>query len=152
MMYHIIQFVSLLLLMLVTGVFWGPWLSLHRSLHVFKAEEFIQLVKALATNLAMPMRVIMPGCILFMILTIWFFPEKNSFEFYFILASLGFAVICLVVTLTVELPIVMRIQQWTGATVPSDWEAVRNRWVKFHVVRVISSIASFACFIASVLF
>ena len=42
-----IQFMALLLLMLVTGVFWGTWFSLSRSMEVFSAAEFIHIGKTI---------------------------------------------------------------------------------------------------------
>jgi len=56
--------------MLVTGIFWGTWFSLNRSIQVFSAEEFIHIGKTIIANLAVPMQFIMPSCILFMLLSI----------------------------------------------------------------------------------
>jgi uncharacterized membrane protein len=138
--------------MLVTGIFWGPWFSLHRSLQVFKPAEFIHIVKTLADNLAFPMRIMMPGCILFMLLSLGLYPQKNSAGFYLHINAFALTVIALLVTLLVEVPIVNRIKQWQPETIPQDWEAIRNRWVKFHVFRTFASLLSFASFAASVLF
>ena len=146
----LIHFIALILLMLVTGIFWGPWFSLHRSLKVFNAEEFIHIVKTMAANLAIPMRILMPACILCMFLTAWNFP-KNSMNFYLNITAFCLTLISLIITIVVEVPIVSRITQWTASTIPSDWETIRNRWVKFHVIRTFASIISFICFSASVL-
>jgi len=140
------------MLMLVTGIFWGPWFSLHRSLKVFNIEEFIHIVKTLAGNLAVPMRIIMPLCIFLMLLSVWFFPQKNSVAFYLNLVAFCLTVISLIITIVVEVPIVNQIKEWTTSTFPSNWETIRDRWVKFHVVRTFAAIISFACFSASILF
>ena len=149
---HLLHFFTLFLLMLVTGVFWGPWLSLHRSLKVFNPEIFIHLVKTLAGNLASPMRILMPCCIFFMILSVWFYPQKNSLGFCLILTALALTILSLIITLLIEVPIVAHIQKWTVATLPENWEAMRDRWVKFHVIRTFASLLGFASFSASVLF
>ncbi|MES2134229.1 MAG: DUF1772 domain-containing protein [Bacteroidota bacterium] len=149
---YLIQFLALFLLMLVTGIFWGPWFSLHRSIKVFNIHEFIHIVNTMAANLAVPMRILMPGCILLMLLSVWTYPQGNSLGFYVSLLAFVLTVVSLLVTLIVEVPIINQITQWTGSAYPSDWETIRNRWVKFHVVRTFSSILSFGCFAASILF
>jgi hypothetical protein len=143
---QLIQFIALFLLMLVTGIFWGPWFSLHRSIKVFSKEEFAHIVKTMAANLAVPMRFLMPTCVFFMFLSVWIYPEKNSLGFYLNLLAFGLILISLLVTVLVEVPIVNRIIQWNAAAIPSDWEMLRNRWVKFHVVRTFAALAAFACF------
>ena len=79
----IIQFITLFLLLLVTGVFWGPWLALHRSLHVFTKEELIKITKTLAVNLGRPMQILMQLCIVFMLLSVVFYPQKKQPGFLF---------------------------------------------------------------------
>jgi len=147
-----IHFTALFLLLLVTGVFWGPWFALHRSLKVFNAGEFLHIVKTLAANLAVPMRILMPACLLFMLLSVWFFPQKNSLEFYLNAGAFLLTIFSLIITLAIEVPIVTQIQQWTPTTLPPNWEAIRDRWIKFHIIRTFSSLLSFACYSASVLF
>jgi len=118
-MFHpLIQFITLFLLLLVTGIFWGSWFALHRSIHVFQAEEFIHIVKTMAANLSA-----------------------------FLLMA-----IAVLLTMLVEVPIVAQIKEWSAATIPTNWQLFRNRWVKYHVIRTSVSLASFACFTASVLF
>jgi uncharacterized membrane protein len=148
--YSLIQFVALFLLMLVTGIFWGPWFALHRSLRVFNADTFIQIVKTMAANLAVPMRIMMPACILFMLFSTLTYPEKNSWGFYLNITACILTVTSLIITMVVEVPIVNRVKEWT--TIPTDWENIRDRWIKFHVIRTFSSLISFACFTASVMF
>jgi uncharacterized membrane protein len=150
MINHIIEFIGLLLLMLVTGIFWGPWFSLHRSINVFNAEEFIHIVKTLAANLAVPMRILMPSCIFLMLLSVISYPNKSSLGFYLNGAALLLSLVSLIITIIVEVPIVTQIKHWTVSTIPSNWETLRDRWLKFHVIRTFSSIASFLSFSASI--
>ena len=65
MMLTWIEFITSILLMLVTGVFWGPWFALSRSMQVFSAVEFVHIAKTMASNLATPMRIMLPLSILF---------------------------------------------------------------------------------------
>ena len=146
MNFRLIHFTSLFLLMLVTGVFWGTWFTLTRSIDQFSAAEFMHIGKVIIGNVAAPMRFIMPSCILLMLLSIWFHPRKKSTEFYFHITGFFLIIVTLLVTLLVLVPIDNEIKKWTNETVPSDWGLIRKRWETFHAVRTFCSLASFACF------
>jgi len=147
----LIQFITIFLLMLVTGVFWGTWFSLTRSLNIFSATEFIHIGKTIIANVAVPMKIIFPACIVFMILSLWWYPVKRSAGFYWGWAALCFLIITLVITLMILVPIDNQIKQWTEATIPTDWEMMRSRWDYFHTMRTFASLASFACFVIAIL-
>jgi uncharacterized membrane protein len=147
---NLTQFLTLFLLMLVTGVFWGTWFSLSRSMEVFSADEFIHIGKAIIANLALPMKIIMPSCILLMLLSIGIYPQKKSPGFYFALTAFLFLLISLLITLLVEVPVDNQIKQWTASTVPSNWQAIRDHWELFHTLRTFSSLASFGFYSASI--
>ena len=53
--------------------------------------------------------------------------------------------------MTTELPIVNKVKQWTPETVPDNWEDIRDKWVRFHALRVFPGIISFGLYIAAVL-
>ena len=148
---HLVQFSALFLLALVTGVFWGPWLSLHRSNRVFSPAEFIHIVQTMIGNLATPMRILMPACILLLILATWFYPLKPSAGFCFSMVATVLSITSLLITILIEVPIVKQIDQWSASHFPDNWQALRNRWNFFHVLRTFSSIAGFACFAISLL-
>jgi len=152
MIRELIQLIALLLLMLVTGIFWGPWFSLHRSMKGFSKEEFIHIVKTMSNNLAVPMRIMMPSRILFIGLSVCIYPQKNSFEFYLNGIALILILVSLIITIVVEVPIVKQIEQWEAATAPSNMEAIQNRWLKFHVIRTFTAIISFISFASSIIF
>jgi uncharacterized membrane protein len=147
----LIQLISLFLLMLVTGVFWGTWFTLTRSIETFSAAEFIHIGKTIIANVAIPMRIIMPSCILFMILSLLFYSEKKSSGFYFCVTAFILIVITLLITLFILVPIDNQIKVWAASNMPADWVAIRTRWQFFHTVRTITSLASFGCFAISVL-
>jgi hypothetical protein len=148
----ITNFAALFLLTLITGVFWGTWFTLTRSLETFSAAEFIHIGKAIIANVAWPMRIIMPSCILFMVLSAWLYPEKRSPGFFFSIAASGLIIIALLITLLVEVPIDNQIKTWTASTVPSDWESIRDRWQAFHTARTFISLASFGSLAFAIIF
>jgi uncharacterized membrane protein len=151
MKFKISFFLSIFLLMMVTGIFWGTWFSLSRSMEVFSAAEFIHIGKTIIQNLAVPMRIIMPSCIVFIFLSAWFYPQKKSLGFYFCITSSILIMTSLLITLLIEVPIDNQIKEWTPETVPADWETIRNRWEFFHMLRTFISLASFAFFTLSVM-
>jgi uncharacterized membrane protein len=146
------NFVALFLLALVTGVFWGTWFTLTRSIETFSPAEFIHIGKTIIANVAWPMRILMPACILFMLLSAWLYPEKKSPAFYFSVAACLLIILALLITLLVEVPIDNQIKTWTTETIPSDWGATRERWQSFHTARTVASLAAFGSLAIAIIF
>jgi len=142
----IIYLIALCLLMLVTGVFWGTWFTLTRSIEEFSAAEFIHIGKVIIANVAVPMRFILPSCLLFMILPLWFYQNKRSVVFYTGLFSFLCLAGVLLITLIVLVPMDNEIKTWTAATVPDEWEDMRHTWKIFHASRTFASLIGFATF------
>jgi uncharacterized membrane protein len=149
--WKVTTFAGLFLLALVTGVFWGTWFTLTRSIETFSAGEFIDIGQTIIRNVAWPMRILMPACILFMILSASYIPKGNSAGFYFGVAACLLIVIALLITLLVEVPIDNQIRTWTAQTVPANWTTLRARWQVFHTARTFVSLASLGSLILSVL-
>jgi uncharacterized membrane protein len=148
----IIQFIALILLTLVTGLFWGTWFTLSRSIETFSAGEFIHIGKTIIRNVADPMKFMMPLCILSMLISIWFYPEKKSPGFYLGVFAFALIIVTLYITVGIEVPMDNQIKQWTVASVPGNWLQIRMRWEIFHTIRTFTSLASFAGFTASIQF
>lgn len=135
------QVISIVLSALVMGVFWGPWVALTRSIASFEPEAFLAIVKRLSGNLAPVMTVLMPAGLLSMVPVLVFAFSARPVTFYLTLVALGCFAVALVVTITTEVPIVKQIESWTTSTLPDNWEHLRDKWVSFHLLRVISAIA-----------
>jgi hypothetical protein len=71
----------------------------------------------------------------------------------FALAVGGFMLMgcALVVTLAVEVPIDNQVKVWTVATLPADWQAVRDRSEFYHALRTFVSIVALVSVTASTL-
>jgi uncharacterized membrane protein len=143
---NLLHFVSLFLLMLITGVFWGTWFTLTRSLDTFQGTEFIHIGKVIISNVAWPMRILMPAGILLMLISAWMYPDKKSGGFYLMLTSCVLIIVTLLITLLILVPIDNQVKTWTVATLPQNFEAIRYRWETFHAVRTFTSLGSFGCF------
>jgi hypothetical protein len=142
--------IAIVLAALVMGVFWGPWLALTRSISTFAPDTFIALVHRLDRNLGGIMSVLFPVTILSLVpVLVLSFTSVTSF--FLILAALALFAVALVVTAAVEVPIVKQIRGWTAATMPPDWERLRDRWVSFHLLRVVPGIVGLALLVAGAL-
>ena len=68
----------------------------------------------------------------------------------FSLILAGAAIVALVITLSVNVPIDYAINRWTVDTLPSDWTSIRNRWEVYHAARTSNSLAGFGFVLAAV--
>jgi len=144
--YKLIDLGALFLLMLITGVFWGTWFTLTRSLENFSADEFIHIGQTIIANVAIPMRIIMPLGVLLMTLSLRFATNKQTTSFVIGIISLVLIIGVLLITLLVLVPIDKAIREWTVSSIPPDWESIRKPWDLFHSLRTFAALASFACF------
>jgi uncharacterized membrane protein len=149
--WKVATFASIFLLALVTGVFWGTWFTLTRSIETFSAGEFIHIGQTIIRNVAWPMRILMPACIFFTVVSASLFTDKNSAAFYLSVTACLLIVIALLITLVIEVPIDNQIRTWTAETVPADWTTLRARWQIFHTARTFVSLGSLGSLILSVL-
>jgi uncharacterized membrane protein len=147
-----VQFVTLLLFSLVTGVFWGTWFSLSRSIAAITPPTFLEVGRLMIANLGGPMSVLMPAAVLSAIVLCGFvFARRNRRGSVFAGAALVLMLLAMIVTLVVNVPIDRQIQSWTTATLPPDWNAIRDRWEYYHGLRTLMSLVALACLFASTL-
>ena len=137
---------AIFFLMLITGVFWGTWFTLTRSIERFSPDEFTHIGKVIIANVAVPMRIIMPSGILLIVLSLLNYKQSRSTGFFMGVFSLVLLIATLLVTVLVLVPVDNNIKEWTTTTVPRDFEEIRHQWKTYHAVRTLLSLASFVCF------
>ena len=131
-----VQFVTLMLFSLVTGVFWGTWFSLSRSMADITASTFLEVGHFMIANLGGPMSVLMPAALLSaLVLCVLLFRGRQLRASLFAGAALVLMVVALVITLVVNVPIDRQIQSWTQAALAPDWQGIRDRWEFYHGLR-----------------
>jgi uncharacterized membrane protein len=145
------QFISILLSALVTGVFWGTWLGLSRSIASLTPETFLTIGHAMIGNLGLVMAILMPAAILATLPVLFLLYRRRSGALYPTLAGFALFILALVVTLIVEVPIDNQIEAWTVASLPANWEQLRDRWELFHVIRTWVSVLGLALLILGAL-
>ena len=146
------QFVNILLLVLVVGVFWGPWLGLSRSIGSFSAQTFLDIGHTMIGNLAPVMPALMITAILSTVPVLYLLHAQRATTFYPALLGLLLFVTAMLITVLVEVPIDNQIREWTVNSLPANWQQVRDRWEFFHGIRTFASLCGLGFIVASALF
>jgi hypothetical protein len=147
------ELLNIVLSALVTGVFWGPWVGLTRSIATFEPAAFLAIGYRLNVNLAPLMTVLMPVALLTAVPTLVLSVGGHPATFVLTLIGVLLFVVALVVTLAIEVPIAVRIKSWaSGTALPDDWRQQRDRWAAVHVVRVATGIAGLGLLVAGAVF
>jgi len=76
------QFASILLSALVTGVFWGTWLGLSRSMASLTPETFLTIGHTMIGNLGLIMALLMPAALLATLPVLFLLYRRRSWALY----------------------------------------------------------------------
>jgi hypothetical protein len=113
---------------------------------------FLEVGRTMIQNLAWPMSILMPIAILSTLPVLFLlFRRKATTAFYVACTGLLLFVVALVITLGVNVPIDNQMRQWTVASLPSDWKAIRDRWESYHSIGTFASLGGLGCAAASAL-
>lgn len=140
-----------IVLLLVTGVFWGTWFALSRTMYKFPAETFVAIGTEIMQNVATGMAIMMPLgiiCLLTLLLTAG---RRKKAHFYWLLSALILFIIALAITLLIEVPIDNQIKTWTIDHLPDNWKQIRDRWQFYHTNRTFITVAGMACYLMAVI-
>lgn len=146
------ELISIVLSALTAGMFHGPWVALSRSIKTFAPEVFLAIVDRMNRNMAPVMTVLMPATVLSIILVLLLSYHERPMDFYLSAAALALFIIALLVTVAIEVPIVQQILTWTVSTLPENWQQLRNRWMRFHVIRVVCGLTSLVLLLIAAIF
>ena len=138
---------SLLLFALITGVFWGTWFTLTRTIEIFTPETFLAVGKTIIGNVGIPMRIIMPTAMISVAVLLWLREDKKSLSWYCVATALFLLIITTVITVGIEVPIDFQIRDWTVKNIPADWTEIRSKWQFYLMLRTFICIAGLAAFI-----
>ncbi len=146
------QFINIMLCALVTGVFWGTWLGLSRSMASLTAETFLAVGHTMIGNLGTIMALLMPAAMIATLPVLYLLYRQRSKAFYPTLAGLALFVVALLITLLVEVPLDNQFKEWTVDTLPSNWQQLRDQWEWFHAIRSWIAVAGLAALLVGALF
>ena len=148
----VVQFITLMLFSLVTGVFWGTWFSLSRSIGTITPATFLEVGRIMIGNLGGPMSVLMPAAVLSaIVLAVLLYRRRQTQASIFTMAAFALLLVAMIITLVVNVPIDRQIQSWTTGTLPTDWSAISDRWEFYHGLRTLVSLFALACLFAGML-
>ena len=147
----LIELVTGMLLILVTGLFWGTWFSLSRTMEGLSAETFLTIGKEIIKNVALPMSIIMPASLVGLIILLSRSWKKRAAYFYCLLVTLLLFVVVLIITVAIEVPMDNKIKTWEVSTIPAEWTAIRDRWEYYHTMRTFVSLGAMAFFITAIM-
>ena len=152
MLLKIAEFTAVVLAALVSGMFFGPWLALSRSLAGFDAAVFVALVKRLNSNMASVMTILMPAAIVSVLPVMWLSRNESTLSFAAAFTALVLLLLALYVTMAIEVPLVLQMSRWTTDTLPRDWTATRDRWLSYHEIRVVAGFLAFVALLGASVF
>ena len=139
-----------MLVALVAGLLWGTWFSLSRSISSLSAATYLEVGQTMIRNIAGPARVLFPLALLStLIVTAMLWPQRRSIAFWLAASSVILFLGTLIITLLVEVPIDNDTKTWTVATLPANWQAIRDRWELHHAIRSFLALGSLAALVAS---
>ena len=145
------ELISIVLSAFAGGMYWGPWLALSRSMRTFKPEVFLDIVDRMNRNMESVMTILAPAALL-SIAPVLFLSYNQPRTFYMTLAGFALFAVALLVTVLVEVPIVKQMVTSTAATLPGNWQQLRDRWGAFHIVRVVAGIGGLVLLVAGAIF
>jgi uncharacterized membrane protein len=148
----ICELISIVFSALVGGMYWGPWLALSRSMRTFKPEVFLDIVDRMNRNMESVMTVLTPVGLIAIAPVLFFSYNEQPMTFYLTLAGFTLFLFALVVTMLIEVPIVKQIVTWKIEALPSHWQQLRDRWVAFHIIRVVAGIGGLVFLVAGAIF
>jgi uncharacterized membrane protein len=146
------ELISIVLSALTAGMFHGPWIALSRSMRTFTPEVFLAIVDRMNRNMAPVMTVLMPATLLSIIPVLLLSYHEQPKTFYLSVAAFVLFIVALLITVWVEVPIVQQIVTWTTSALPDNWQQLRDRWMKFHVLRVVAGLASLVLLVVAAIF
>ena len=124
----IVQLVTISLITLVAGVFWGTW-----------------------ANLGGPMSLVIAATIISTVLVVVLYRRHAKAALVLAAAALGLLVVSTAITLSVNVPIDRQIAGWTLGSLPADWARIQHRWEFYHELRTALTLVGAGCLFASAL-
>ena len=103
-------------------------------------------------NLAPLMTLLMPVTLLSMVPVLLLSYHEQPKAFYTTLTGLALFIVALLVTVSVEVPLVTQFVTWTPSTLPDNWKTLRDRWEAFHRVRVAATLIGLVFLVSGAIF
>ena len=144
----IIDFADLLLAGLLAGAIFGAFLllspaGLEAATYVVQQQTGIR-----ALNRIMP---VLGGATILLTLAAAFAASGNPLRMGLLFAAAAGLILTGLVTRFLNQPINATVMTWDANSPPAEWTTLRDAWWRWHLVRVVLSLAAFSLVIAATL-
>jgi MFS superfamily sulfate permease-like transporter len=137
----VLQLLAILIGGLVAGSVFVIWRGYDPT--IYSQSTFLEVHQQAVTGLNTLLPVMGAAAILLTLLLAFLGGRRHPALPYYALAIVAFAAAGLITRLGNQ-PINADVMDWSAATMPADWDAVRIRWFSWHKTRLAFSIAGFA--------
>jgi len=146
-----LQLTIILLAALATGGLMVNWIGLGRAMSRVSGSTYVEFHQATNHTFNPYMPIVVVGTIFggFVLAILSQGIHSPSGE----LAIVGSVcyVAVLAIALSTDVRINKQIEQWSVQSPPENWSAVRQRWIRFHILRTLFSLPGLACYVLACL-
>ncbi len=147
-MRSVLQIASMLAAMVVVGTVFGIWFGFapHSLSPAGYVEMQQQMIRAL--NVKMPL---LGGVTIALTAGCAYLARKDRRALWLLGTAAAFFVVMGLVTRFLNQPINAIVIGWTPSAPPPEWEALRDSWWRYHMVRTIAGVVGFSLLAAGLL-
>ncbi len=146
------RFFNLVLMLLMTGTFWGTWFGLSPAKRTFSADVYTIVRQAENRAIGPVMPVLMVCVLLSTLVVLWLIRDRRRPAFALTLLAALCIVVAIASTLLINVPINTQTNTWSPAAPPANWMQLRDQWELAHTIRTALALISMgALFLAVIL-
>jgi uncharacterized membrane protein len=150
-MEQVLQLAVVIFAALATGALMVNWVGLGRAMSRLSASTYVEFHQATNHTFNPYMPIVVVGTIFggFVLAILSQGIHSPSGE----LAIVGSVcyVAVLAIALSTDVRINKQIERWSVENPPENWSAVRERWIRFHILRTLFSLPGLACYVLACL-
>ena len=150
-MEQVLQLAVVIFAALATGALMVNWVGLGRAMSRLSASTYVEFHQATNHTFNPYMPIVVVGTIFggFVLAILSQGIHSPSGE----LAIVGSVcyVAVLAIALSTDVRINKQIERWSVENPPENWSAVRERWIRFHILSTLFSLPGLACYVLACL-
>ena len=150
-MEQVLQLLVVVFAALATGGLMVNWVGLGRAMSRLSASTYVEFHQATNHTFDPYMPIVVVGALLGGIVLAILSPGIRSLSGELAIAGFVSYVGVLAVGLPTNVRINQQIARWSVQNPPDNWEPIRTRWVRFHIIRTLFSLPGLAFYILACL-
>ncbi len=144
----IIRFLDLLLVSLLVGTMFGVWLLFNPV--GLSPDFYVELHQHGIRTLNRPMPILGAVCTLLTIV-LAILDKGNHAVCFMLVVAVVFLVVGGMITRFLNQPINSQVMTWSIQAPPSNWTELRDKWWRWHIVRMLAGIGALSLLILAAL-